>query len=311
MPISVVMPAYNAERHIDEAVRSVVAQTATNWELVIVDDGSQDDTSEIARAWADKDSRIRTISQGNAGVSAARNLGIEASDPSRPLLICLDSDDTWVPNALALGAAPGCSACYGGAAYIDSEGVALPSEQLDNEQFRRRTLRGSVTVALADEEPTDFAALNINDGCRIVTPGQVLARREAVLAAGCFENGLGFCEDWDLWLRLSRQGPLAFCRGVVLHYRMHPGGASNKKRPMVDGHRHVRRKVLSIPNLTREERRAAEFGYRYYCGAKLRYALDAFRRGAIREGAMQCARAAASHVRCLADIRSSRPTNNH
>lgn len=96
--VSVIVPAYNAGKYIDDCIQSVVSQTMPNWELIVVDDGSKDDTLAKTNKWSDKDKRIRVIHQENGGVSKARNAGIEAANGE--LLTFLDSDDLLVSVCL-------------------------------------------------------------------------------------------------------------------------------------------------------------------------------------------------------------------
>ena len=97
--VSVVMPAYNAEKYIEEAIHSVQAQTMTNWELIVIDDGSKDKTGGIIRGIAKKDCRIRYIkNETNVGVAKTRNTGISISRGQYVAL--LDSDDLWYPEKL-------------------------------------------------------------------------------------------------------------------------------------------------------------------------------------------------------------------
>lgn len=91
--VSIIMPAYNASAFIDEAVASIAAHSLKDWELIIVDDGSTDDTFEIAERWAATDTRIRVATQANAGASAARNAGLKAARAT--CVAFVDSDD-WV-----------------------------------------------------------------------------------------------------------------------------------------------------------------------------------------------------------------------
>ncbi|WP_156907944.1 glycosyltransferase [Desulfovibrio cuneatus] len=98
--ISIIMPAYNAQSFIASSIASVIAQTWPHWELLIIDDGSTDGTASIAAAFALQDSRIQCLSQENAGVSAARNLGMQHAQG--PLLSFLDADDLWAANTLQL-----------------------------------------------------------------------------------------------------------------------------------------------------------------------------------------------------------------
>ena len=97
--ISIIIPAYNAERFLRETCRSLLAQTCPHWEALIIDDGSQDATADVARAFCAQDGRFHLISQANAGVSAARNAGIDAAHGD--FIAFLDADDMWEPSAVA------------------------------------------------------------------------------------------------------------------------------------------------------------------------------------------------------------------
>src|SRR5262249_21298400 len=101
MFLSVVIPAWNAERYLAETVRSVIAQTKRDWNLVIVDDGSKDRTREIALELKAEDPRISVICQRNGGLSAARNTGFDAVCDNSDSVLFLDADDVLEPTALA------------------------------------------------------------------------------------------------------------------------------------------------------------------------------------------------------------------
>ena len=97
--VSVIMPAYNAERFIEAAVRSVMAQTVTDWELLILDDGSKDNTAAVAAKMASEDDRIRFLpNEANMGVARTRNRGFELCRGR--FVALLDSDDIWLPEKL-------------------------------------------------------------------------------------------------------------------------------------------------------------------------------------------------------------------
>lgn len=96
--ISIIMPAYNAAEHLDFSIQSVLNQTFTEWELIIVNDGSTDETAQIINNWAEKEARIRVFHQKNAGVSAARNLALARS--CGKYVTMLDADDALIPTAL-------------------------------------------------------------------------------------------------------------------------------------------------------------------------------------------------------------------
>ena len=98
--VSIIMPAYNAEKYIADSIRSVLAQTYSNWELIVVDDGSTDRTANIVREFAGHDSRVRYIFQENGRLGKARNTGI--ANAAGSLIAFLDSDDLWIPRKLQM-----------------------------------------------------------------------------------------------------------------------------------------------------------------------------------------------------------------
>src|SRR5665213_449332 len=95
MKISIITPTYNGERFLRETIESVLAQVFTDWEYLIVDDGSIDQSIEIAKEYASKDKRIRLLTKPNGGVASARNFGFEHSSHDSDYLIFLDQDDIW------------------------------------------------------------------------------------------------------------------------------------------------------------------------------------------------------------------------
>ncbi|HUU35215.1 MAG TPA: glycosyltransferase family 2 protein, partial [Vicinamibacterales bacterium] len=100
MDVSVIVPAYNAAATIAETLQSVCSQSLGTWEVVVVNDGSTDDTGAIARAFALGDQRIRVVDQRNGGEAAARNSGVRRAQ--HPWLLCLDSDDWIAPRHLEM-----------------------------------------------------------------------------------------------------------------------------------------------------------------------------------------------------------------
>lgn len=124
--VSIIMPAYNCEKYIEEAINSVIAQTYRNWELLVLDDGSKDDTLKVIEEFSQKDTRIKALPNGrNMGVSATRNRGLELADGE--WIAFLDSDDMWEPNKLEkqleLAEKKEAEFLFTGASYINEESV--------------------------------------------------------------------------------------------------------------------------------------------------------------------------------------------
>lgn len=232
--VSIIIPAYNAAETVEKTLDSLQAQTVRRWEGIIVDDGSTDSTGEIIARHAAEDSRLRVISQPNAGVSAARNTGI--ADAQYDWLLFLDADDWMTPNAL---------------------------EELTNAVIADNTL-GAVhcgwTVVTPDgqliEECTGvhagdmFPIFAMNDAFVIHA---CLVRRALVNDAGGFDTSLTTCEEWDLWQRIARTGAkFGAVRLSLARYRVRAGSAStDDSRVLADALRVVETGHSADPRVTR------------------------------------------------------------
>ncbi len=187
--VSVVIPAYNYATFLPRAVGSVLAQSHRALEIIIVDDGSTDDTPAVCASFTDP--RVQTVTQANAGLSAARNTGIRAA--RHGFVAFLDADDAWEPEFLARILArfdelsPRHGAVATAAARIDPAGDIVPGARFT---FGRS---GELTVL-------DFCLRN-----RPLSSNIVL-RREVFADCGDFDTGLRSSEDRDMWIRLTARG---------------------------------------------------------------------------------------------------------
>lgn len=180
--MSVVIPCYNQGRFLGQAIESVLRQTYPASDIIVVDDGSTDDTAEIAARYP-----VRYLRQMNQGTSAARNRGLHASDAE--YVVFLDSDDRLLPTALhvgasALDAAPEAVFAVGLYRRIDAEGGPLPGGD-------RPRLPSAAYFGLLAR-------------CSIAVPA-VTYRRAPLLESGGFDEHLRYAEDYDLYLRLTRR----------------------------------------------------------------------------------------------------------
>ena len=223
--ISVVMPAFNAAQHIRQSIQSVLEQTFDDWDLIVIDDGSTDETAAVAGSFSD--SRIRCLSRENGGQAAARNTGIVNTHGE--YIAFLDADDLWLP------------------------------EKLDRQlEIARRT---SADVVYCDgyvffdtdrEERGDFFAVvpGLKDGAtmtpllyqynRIATLA-AMVKRDVVESVGLFDESRLFqnCEDYDLWLRLARAGKTFYgMPDKLMRYRRHESSTTHRDsrmlRPMIE-----------------------------------------------------------------------------
>lgn len=255
--ISIIIPTYNAEKYIAQTLESVLAQTVTDWTLTVVDDGSRDGTCARVERYAERDSRIRLVRQANAGAVAARNRGLAEVDPAAQYVILLDHDDMWEADALqilrnALEARPDAVAAHGLIRGIDGDGQPMPSYLVDNRAHSRRTVVGDEIADWPLEGVTNFAALCLENW--IITPGAVLIRRAALQEVGPLDPAVYPCDDWDLWLRLSRRGDLLSLANPVLRYRLHDDNASNNQQRMAKANLRLRTKAFRSKENTPEQR---------------------------------------------------------
>lgn len=208
--VSVVVPAYNAEAYVEIAVRSALRQTYATIEIAVVDDGSEDQTSNLLKTI--RDDRMRVIYQTNSGVACARNRGIQMA---RGLFIAfLDADDTWAPEKLARQLA---------AMTANPDWVAVGSH-MNYISPAGRTL-GIAGQPVADHENTEVRAARLMP----FPLSSLLVKREALDRVGFFEPDLatlGQVEDLDFLSRIARHGRIGCINEVLGGYRMHGGSAS-------------------------------------------------------------------------------------
>jgi len=251
--VSIIVPAYNTSQYIVEAVESARAQTFSDYEIIVINDGS-DDTEELERVLAPYMDDIVYIKQENRGSSAARNAGLRQARGEYVAL--LDSDDIWEPEYLAV--------------HVE----ALKNDPSIDIIFPNARLFGDTPQAgltYMDTAPLEgditFARL-LEGKCYVW--GGVTARREAFVRAGCFDEKLGTAEDLDLWLRVLRQGGrITYHRRVLAHYRKRPGSHTSDSRILCRNFLKLLDKIEQIPDLTDNERKVVERG-RTYMLAQLR-----------------------------------------
>lgn len=211
--VSVIMPAYNAAPYIAEAIRSVLDQNYPDIELIVVDDGSQDGTPEIARGFGE---RVRLFERPNGGPAAARNFGFSVARGE--FIAFLDADDLWLPGKLAsqvahLRAHPEIGVVFGKFlrwyGRADGRFDAPPAPQDDS--------TGGAIVS--DQSGWIYTELLFDNIVHIIT---AVIRREVLDIVGGFDETLRTGEDYDFWLRVSRRVRADKLNRTLAWYRMHP-----------------------------------------------------------------------------------------
>ena len=232
------MPAYNVAEFIGEALDSVLAQTFSDYEIIVINDGSPD-TEALERALAPYMSRIVYLKQDNRGVSAARNTGITAARGS--LLAFLDGDDTWLPNYLEIQVAriqedPAIDVLYPNV-------LMFGGSSEDGEEF--------MTICPSNGDVT-FERL-LSQECNVSNCS--IARRDTIVRVGLFDEELRSVEDFDLWLRVVKHGGrIAYHRDVLANYRRRTGSLTADPIELSQNQIRVFDKVMQTMELTPSER---------------------------------------------------------
>lgn len=213
---SVIMPAYNAERFLREAVDSALAQTWPHLEVVLVDDGSTDGTLELAKEFARRDPRVRVFTQENAGVGAARNRGI--TEARGEYIAPLDADDVWFPEKLArqIGALESKGERWG-MAYCWSKSINEAGEV--TEPLSHWPVEGDIFEALVYRNVIGNASVPLFRASVLRETGLYRTRAE--------QGGAQGCEDWDLTIRVAAKALAAEVPEYLVGYRQIPGTMSS------------------------------------------------------------------------------------
>jgi glycosyltransferase involved in cell wall biosynthesis len=215
--VSVIIPTYNTGHYLAEAIQSVLNQSFENFEVIVVNDGSTDNTTEVVKGFDDP--RICYLYQENQGLSSARNTGISIA--TGDYLVFLDADDLLQPNKLAdqatyLDQYFEVGLVAGGWIYIDEEGGAL----------------GEHTPWV---NTPDLDLENLLYICPFV-PNSIMVRRHWVEQVGFFDESLSRVEDWDLWLRLIAEGCIMnWLKVTVCKYRIRSHSLSRSAIAMKNG----------------------------------------------------------------------------
>ena len=205
--VSIITPAYQAEKFIDETIRSAISQTYKNWELIVVDDGSTDKTAEVVKKWADLDSRIIYHYQKNQRMASARNAGIKLAKGK--YIAFLDADNLFLFNKLKdqvdfMESHSDCGLCYGKILHFYHEEPEKFYENKNETPFA--------------EEDLFLETLRRN----FINVLSVLVRKENFNKYGAFMPGWEACDEQYVWVNLSYH-KVKFCylNKVVGHLRLH------------------------------------------------------------------------------------------
>jgi glycosyltransferase involved in cell wall biosynthesis len=260
--VSVVINTFNDAEFLPDALDSVLAQTNPPDEIIVVDDGSNEDPGPLV---ATRYPGVRFLRQDNQGLAAARNTGLNAARSE--MIVFLDADDRLLPAALESGLdcfaqAPACGFVFGGHRRIDTKG-----EPIGPDSF----------FPIGRDPFPDFLCGNV-----VGMHATVMYHRERLLAAGGFDPNLRRCEDYDVYLRMSRRHAVASHPEVIAEYRQHGQNMSRNHaamlRSVLQVHSRHRRAARRDPFTDAAWSRGRGIWRRYYSKLLLTEAKTMFRR---------------------------------
>lgn len=207
--VSVIIPAYNAASYTIEAIESVLNQTFKDFEIIVVDDGSTDNTKKLLQPYIDC-CKIDYIYKENGGASSARNMGIKASKGQ--YIACLDCDDLWMPDKLKicmefLDKNPEVGLVYTRAFFIDVHGNIV------------RISGGCCYSGMVFEKLI---------GNNFIINSTPIVKKECFAKVGLFDESIFYPADWDMWLRISEHYPVAYIDTILTKYRIREGNYYEK-----------------------------------------------------------------------------------
>ena len=211
--VSIIIPNYNHAQYVGDAIWSVLTQEYRNFEIIVVDDGSTDNSREVITQFGDK---VQYIHQKNAGLSAARNTGIKAS--KGVLIGVLDADDMYESIFLStlvvtLQENPDADGVYCGYQFVDHKNNLLPqieARPVDHDKLYDALLDGNFFV-----------------------PESIFLRRYVYDNVGLFDETLRACEDWDVWLRVTKKYKIVHSPNILTRHRILPGSMSTDPQRML------------------------------------------------------------------------------
>jgi glycosyltransferase involved in cell wall biosynthesis len=231
--VGIVIAAYNAARFLGATLESIRRQSFSNWECVIVDDGSTDHTSAVAQTFVASDRRFRAYRQTNSGPCVARNFGFSRLRNSHEFITFMDADDLWEQDCLVilvdeLLRNPDMVGAHALGEFIDSNGNDLMPGAFSSLGRQRSGCKGGKIRDWPLEMPSTFESIITSSV--VFPPGLILTRRKIFETVGLFDNAMRYAEDWDLLIRVARQGDLSFINRVLLRYRRHDSNVGTGTR---------------------------------------------------------------------------------
>ena len=221
--VSVIMPAYNVENYIRDSINSVLRQTWSEIEVIVVNDGSTDKTLEIINEFKDK---ITIVSQENSGVSAARNNAVKLANGK--WIAFLDGDDLWKPEKIEKQLAKTTKTRW---SHTDSRYFGITTD--------KPLYRSDLTEMHHGYVFSEIILANF------ITTSTVLMERTLYLEYNGMDQSLDALEDWKLWVSIAKKYPISYVPEPLTDYRVYPGSASRKARSILPIHEKVIKRIFT------------------------------------------------------------------
>jgi glycosyltransferase involved in cell wall biosynthesis len=240
--VSVVIPSYNSMAYLPETLESVLGQTFSDFEVLVINDGSSDHIVE----WSSQieDARVKLISQDNKGLAGARNTGI--AEAQGEYVAFLDADDSWEPTKLekqvySLESNPAVGLVYTWTAYVDQLGIPT-----------KRVIAFSAEGKVWEQVITKDIICN---------GSSAMVRHSCLKHVGEFDSDMHPVEDWDMWIRLAEHYPFSVVKEPLVYYRQHPNSLSKNRPSMIQGFTQVIEKAFRSAPLESLHLRGQSYGW--------------------------------------------------
>lgn len=217
--ISIILPTYNRAHIITNAVKSVLAQSISDWELLIIDDGSVDNTQAVIKTYLDRDGRIKYWFKENGGVSSARNCGMKMAKGE--YIAFLDSDDTWTSEKLEKQLSVFNTDLEYGLVYT---GIRFIDTHTGKDRLKYATEAGYVA--------TEEVAYNLIGG-----PSRVMIKTRCITECGDFDEQFLALEDWDMWIRITQKFKVGVVADACVNYIEHSDSLTYDVEKNISGYK--------------------------------------------------------------------------
>jgi len=260
--VSIITPCYNSDRYIGRTIASVQSQTFTDWEHIIVDDGSNDSSASIVQKFAAKDKRLSLIQQANGGVAKARNIGFNAASKESKYLLFLDADDCLKSEMLEimsnyLDQHLDVGLVYCGCSYIDANDLPIATPH-----FPRYAPSRFSVYELSDEQPeTPFVSIFT---LAPIIPSKSLIRRFHYEQTPGWDEAFGqHYEDTDMFINISLNSKVHYLPWQLLLHRRHDQQSTSDTRKFASQEQKLYQKWLNLETLTKEQKLLVKSGWQF------------------------------------------------